>query len=96
MFGLLCDAEVLETDPARLPNTSYPAWFEAAASGVFLEPITFPDGMVFGTRCQTVVALWRDGRAELRERFRTRGGEWTSSVHAFRCEPGAHDDALAR
>ena len=63
----MSDARELEADPARLPQTGYGAAFEAAASGIFVRPIQTALG-AFGTRSQTVLAVWRDGWAELRER----------------------------
>lgn len=36
VFGLMSDATVLETDPAKLPHTGYGAAVEAALSGIFV------------------------------------------------------------
>ena len=51
------------------------------------QPIDTPWGR-FGTRSQTVLACWRDGRVELRERSLERGdggdsSSWTTVRHAF-------------
>lgn len=37
----------------------------------------------FGTRSQTVVAVWADGRGELRERYIGEGGSWREQQHCF-------------
>ena len=33
-------------------------------------------GLPYGTRSQAVLAVWRDGRAELRERSRGEAADW--------------------
>lgn len=43
-------------------------------------------GGLYGTRSQTVMAVWRDGRVELRERFRGAEDEWSEVQHAFNIE----------
>ena len=43
-------------------------------------------GGPYGTRSQTVVALWRDGRVEFRERSRGATDEWIQVEHAFTIE----------
>lgn len=40
-------------------------------------------GGSYGTRSQTVIAVWRDGRAELRERFRGLEDEWSEVQHTL-------------
>lgn len=67
MFGILTDDRILTTDPNKLPPTGFPAEFEALASRIFIPPVMLEDYW-YGTRCQTVVAVRRDGRVELRER----------------------------
>ena len=38
----------------------------------------------YGTRSQTVLAVWRDGSAELRERFlEPESRQWKSVTHKF-------------
>jgi uncharacterized protein with NRDE domain len=37
----------------------------------------------YGTRSQTVLALWHDGTAELRERYLADTGDWRSVAHTF-------------
>lgn len=38
----------------------------------------------FGTRSKIVLAVWRDGSAELREEYLARDGSWQQVQHAFR------------
>ncbi|EFN59333.1 hypothetical protein CHLNCDRAFT_137746 [Chlorella variabilis] len=81
LFALLSDDRLLERDPAKLPQTGLGDEFEAAASGIF--PIETGQGL-FGTRSQAVLAVWRDGRGELRERYRDdKGGDWREVQHSF-------------
>lgn len=37
----------------------------------------------YGTRSQTALAVWRDGRAELHERYRPADGAWRTVHHSF-------------
>ncbi|KAI7839225.1 hypothetical protein COHA_007038 [Chlorella ohadii] len=82
LFQLLSDDRRLEEDPARLPDTGYGHEFEAAVSGIFVQPVDTQWG-AFGTRSQTVVAVWADGRGELRERYIGEGGSWQEQQHCF-------------
>jgi uncharacterized protein with NRDE domain len=43
-------------------------------------------GGPYGTRSQTVLAVWRDGRAELRERSRGAAPKWREVRHSFMVE----------
>lgn len=48
-----------------------------------MQPIETGQGL-FGTRSQAVLAVWRDGRGELRERYRDdKGGDWREVQHSF-------------
>eukprot|EP00775_Hariotina_reticulata_P009563 gene9563-9726_t len=38
-------------------------------SSIFIEPFEMQPGTMYGTRSQTVIAVWRDGRVEQRERY---------------------------
>ena len=40
-------------------------------------------GGLYGTRSQSALAVWRDGRAQLRERYRPADGVWRSVRHTF-------------
>lgn len=70
---VLGDTRGLPLADARLPRTGVPPEIEAALSSIFVPAFrAAPDGgegLVYGTRSQTVVAVRRDGRAELRERY---------------------------
>lgn len=48
-----------------------------------MQPISTPSGL-FGTRSQAVLAVWQDGAAELRERYRDSGdGQWKEVQHSL-------------
>jgi len=40
-------------------------------------------GGLYGTRSQSALAAWRDGRAQLHERYRPADGVWRSVHHIF-------------
>ncbi|PSC75712.1 transport and Golgi organization 2-like protein [Micractinium conductrix] len=84
LFELLCDEHLLEQRPEALPQTGYGDAFEAHVSGIFVRPIETQWG-AFGTRSQIVLAVWKDGRAELRERYRdsSQGGAWRQAQHSL-------------
>lgn len=53
------------------------------------QPVDTPWGP-FGTRSKIVLAVWKDGRAELREEYLAGDGSWQRAQHAFRiCSCGA-------
>ncbi|KAI3433739.1 hypothetical protein D9Q98_003546 [Chlorella vulgaris] len=86
LFAILADDRQLEQDPARLPQTGYGTQFEAAASGIYVQPIETPLGQ-FGTRSQVVLAVRRDGWAELRERYRDdTDGSWKAVQQSFQMD----------
>jgi len=43
-------------------------------------------GGLYGTRSQSALAAWRDGRAQLHERYRPADGVWRSVHHTFRVQ----------
>jgi uncharacterized protein with NRDE domain len=48
-----------------------------------MQPISTSAGL-FGTRSQAVLVVWREGRAELRERYRdSSSGQWREVQHSF-------------
>jgi uncharacterized protein with NRDE domain len=53
-----------------------------------MQPIATPFG-AFGTRSQTVLVVWRNGRAELRERDLTQDGSWQQVRHCFQLQLGS-------
>lgn len=53
-----------------------------ASQTLLMQPMHYKSG-TFGTRSQTVLAMWHDGRAELREQFRTESGSWQTVRHVF-------------
>jgi hypothetical protein len=70
-------------DLTQLPDTGCPQDLELLLSPAFIEECTLLD-QPYGTRSQTVLAVWRDGRAELRERSRPEGGGgWSMVRHEF-------------
>ncbi|KAL4430685.1 hypothetical protein ABPG75_005941 [Micractinium tetrahymenae] len=88
LFGLLSHDCLLEQNPERLPATGYGPEFEAKVSGIFVQPVDTRWGP-FGTRSKIVLAVWRDGRAELREEYLTEHGTWQQAQHTFElCQCG--------
>lgn len=57
------------------------------ATALPVQPIATPLG-AFGTRSQTVLAVWRDGKAELRERDLAQDGSWQQVRHCFQLQLG--------
>ncbi|EIE20160.1 DUF833-domain-containing protein [Coccomyxa subellipsoidea C-169] len=83
------------TDDAQLPDTGIPAHYERILSSIFVEPAEMPDGP-YGTRSQTVVVVWRDGRVEFRERSRGATDDWTEVEHGFSIEGMGNDMCWAK
>jgi hypothetical protein len=55
------------------------------------QPIETPRGL-FGTRSQLVLAVWRDGRGEVRERYRDdQSGGWKEVGHSFQLAAGGSE-----
>jgi uncharacterized protein with NRDE domain len=54
-------------EEARLPCTGISLEMERLYSPIFIAPC-MRDAMAYGTRSQTGIAVWRDGRVEVRER----------------------------
>jgi uncharacterized protein with NRDE domain len=84
VFEIMSDSQPLGCEGA-LPQTGYGDNFEHAVSGIFVPPLQTPYGE-FGTRSQTVLAVRRDGAAELRERYRNDDGCWKEVRHAFQMD----------
>jgi uncharacterized protein with NRDE domain len=66
-------------DPHQLPLTGVGTETDHYLSSAFVEQgEAFTAGHPYGTRSQTLVAVWRDGRMQLRERYVERGesGDW--------------------
>lgn len=88
LFGLLSDDRLLEQEPGKLPRTGYGDNFEARVSGIYVRPVDTRWGP-FGTRSQIVVAVWADGRAELREKYLAADGSWQERQHCFQMPVGS-------
>jgi hypothetical protein len=73
------------TDPGLLPDTGCPVEVEQLLSPTFVKECSLM-GQQYGTRSQTVLGVWRDGHAELRERYRADNGTWQMVQHAFEFE----------
>lgn len=84
IFSIMSDATQLHRPDnlENVPNTGYGVEFEAAASSIFVRPIQL-DGYEFGTRSITVLAVRKDGSAELRERC-LNDGKWTEEKLHFK------------
>ena len=65
-----------------VPNTGVPPELEQRLSAVFVEQFQNADSQ-YGTRSQTVVAVWRSGLAVVQERLRAPDGEMQHSREAF-------------
>ncbi len=72
-------------DLSQLPDTGCPQELELLLSPTFIQECTLLE-QPYGTRSQTVLAVWRDGHAELRERFRRDDGSWSVVRHEFDVE----------
>ena len=88
VFAVMKDATLTETDPAKLPCdvTGYSVDFERSASAVFMDPPVEVEGVAFGTRSVTVLAVPRRSvgkAAELREEYLTAEGGWAVERHVF-------------
>ncbi|KAI8473054.1 MAG: NRDE protein-domain-containing protein [Monoraphidium minutum] len=70
LFGpeLMGDPRTVE-DPAAVPLTGVGDELDRLLSARFVTPFELQPGQRYGTRSQTALLVWRDGRAELRERF---------------------------
>lgn len=49
----------------------------------------------YGTRSQTLIAIWHDGTAEARERHLDPDGQWRDEVFRFRVQAGSGVNAPA-
>ncbi|KDD76431.1 NRDE protein [Helicosporidium sp. ATCC 50920] len=90
LFALLDEETVLERNEEKLPRSFAPPSAEMACSAIFVRPLRWGREQ-FGTRAQTVLVAWQDGRVELRERSRESDGSWSAVTHAF-C--AAEDEGL--
>ncbi|KAF6251997.1 NRDE protein-domain-containing protein [Scenedesmus sp. NREL 46B-D3] len=52
-----------------LPLTGVGEDTDRRLSSIFVEPLDMQPGAQYGTRSQTIIAVWRDGRVEQRERY---------------------------
>ena len=77
--------------PAPLSRNPRPLWV-SAAWGLELtttrtpslpRPLTFAQFGKYGTRSQTALVVWLDGRVEMRERAREPDGSWRESALDF-------------
>ncbi|KAF8059408.1 TANGO2 [Scenedesmus sp. PABB004] len=88
--GVMGDATKVAEGEA-LPLTGVGEELDRRLSSIFVEPFEMQPGVRYGTRSQTVIAVWRDGRVEQRERYVERGGSnddgggwvWREARHAF-------------
>lgn len=66
----------------EVPHTGVPPELEQRLSAVFVEAFQNADSQ-YGTRSQTVVAVWRSGHAVVQERLRAPDGKMQHSREAF-------------
>jgi uncharacterized protein with NRDE domain len=83
LFDVLSDPSILEADPAKLPQTGYGAKYETLFSSIFLTAFEIEQGQMYGTRNQSILAVW-NGHAELREKSIRADGSWSTVRHAFK------------
>lgn len=67
LFKIMSDPTELVGNLEEAPKTGYPAEFERMVSGILVPPIDVGLGL-YGTRSQTIIAVWEDNTVELRER----------------------------
>jgi uncharacterized protein with NRDE domain len=96
VFDIMKDSTVLETDPAKLPQTGYGPEFESAASALCMDPPVIVENTLFGTRSITIMVVPRDCRipAELREQYLTEEGGWAEERHQFQMKIAEHPPKL--
>lgn len=68
IFLVMQNSSILESRSDALEDTGYGYEWESRASGIFVKP-TQLRGAIWATRSITVLAVRRDGHAELRERY---------------------------
>uniref|UniRef100_A0A383W5Y0 Uncharacterized protein n=1 Tax=Tetradesmus obliquus TaxID=3088 RepID=A0A383W5Y0_TETOB len=81
----------------ELPLTGVGEETDRKLSSIFVEPFDMQPGVQYGTRSQTIIAVWRDGRVEQRERYiekeegHGQGGKhkwvWKEAKHSFHMTP---------
>ena len=74
------------TDDAQLPDTGMPHHVERALSPIFIQQHQMPGG-AYGTRTQTIIAVWHDSHATLFERNLQTDGSWQQNKHNFVVDP---------
>ncbi|KAK9800362.1 hypothetical protein WJX73_010819 [Symbiochloris irregularis] len=72
-------------DEAQLPRTGLPTEWERTLSPIFIKPHESSGGL-YGTRQQMVLAIFEDGKAEVRERTCKADGSHETASHAFRVD----------
>lgn len=82
VFAHVLGSQSQVTDDNQLPRTGLPLEQERQMSPVFLEAGQLPGGL-YGTRSQTVLAIFQDGHCEFRERTRHASGSYDEAVHRF-------------
>lgn len=93
VFSLLHDNKQVED--ALLPDTGVGLPRERAHSSIFMDSYKVAGGN-FGTRSQTVIAVWRNGKAQLRERYLADHltDSWDEVQHSFHIAlPTAEEEA---
>ncbi|WIA36095.1 hypothetical protein OEZ86_007446 [Tetradesmus obliquus] len=88
---------LLQQWPKELPLTGVGEETDRKLSSIFVEPFDMQPGVQYGTRSQTIIAVWRDGRVEQRERYiekeegHGQGGKhkwvWKEAKHSFHMMP---------
>jgi uncharacterized protein with NRDE domain len=69
LWGAELMGDPTRAPPGQVPLTGVGAALDEALSARFVAPFEVAPGARYGTRSQTAVVVWRDGRMEARERF---------------------------
>jgi hypothetical protein len=94
LFNVMSNTSKVD-DPCQLPLTGVGKETDHYLSSAFVEQgDAFTAGHPYGTRSQTLMAVWRDGRMQLRERYVEQGEAgawmWRSTEH----DTELHHDVL--
>lgn len=73
--------------PEQLPLTGVGEHLDQMLSSIFVEPFAnnMKPGVQYGTRSQTIIAVWQDGCVQVRERSiqNVDAGNWQELQHEF-------------
>ncbi len=82
LFGVMQDGSAI-ADDAQLPVTGMPEQVERMLSPIFIDQHHMK-GESYGTRTQTILAVWHDGHTMMQERNLQQDGSWKEEKHCFK------------